>query len=78
MLLVFPSGGIRSTFEARGYTGWDPSSPMFIMETDNGKNIIYSFRIYQLSWQKFSILKLLFCVLILLFLLKQQNFKFNR
>lgn len=26
----FPSGGIRSTFEARGYTGWDPSSPMFI------------------------------------------------
>ncbi len=28
----FPSGGIRSTFEARGYTAWDPSSPMFIME----------------------------------------------
>ncbi|QNL20773.1 glutamine synthetase III [Hyphobacterium sp. CCMP332] len=27
----FPSGGIRSTFEARGYTAWDPSSPMFIM-----------------------------------------------
>lgn len=26
----FPSGGIRSTFEARGYTAWDPSSPMFI------------------------------------------------
>jgi len=26
----FPSGGIRSTFEARGYTGWDPSSPAFI------------------------------------------------
>jgi len=25
----FPSGGIRSTFEARGYTAWDPSSPMF-------------------------------------------------
>ncbi len=35
----FPSGGIRSTFEARGYTGWDPSSPMFIMETDNGKTL---------------------------------------
>ena len=27
----FPSGGIRSTFEARGYTAWDPSSPMFIL-----------------------------------------------
>ncbi len=26
----FPSGGIRSTFEARGYTAWDPTSPMFI------------------------------------------------
>jgi glutamine synthetase len=30
----FPSGGIRATFEARGYTGWDPSSPAFLM--DNG------------------------------------------
>ena len=29
----FPSGGIRSTFEARGYTAWDPSSPIFILET---------------------------------------------
>ena len=29
----FPSGGIRSTFEARGYTAWDPSSPAFIMES---------------------------------------------
>ena len=28
----FPSGGLRSTFEARGYTGWDPSSPAFIKE----------------------------------------------
>ncbi len=28
----FPSGGIRSTFEARGYTAWDPSSPIFILE----------------------------------------------
>jgi len=28
----FPNGGIRSTFEARGYTAWDPSSPAFIME----------------------------------------------
>ncbi len=29
----FPSGGIRNTFEARGYTAWDPSSPAFISET---------------------------------------------
>jgi len=28
----FPSGGLRSTFEARGYTGWDPTSPAFIKE----------------------------------------------
>jgi len=35
----FPSGGLRATFEARGYTGWDPSSPMFIMETENGKTL---------------------------------------
>lgn len=32
----FPSGGARATFEARGYTGWDASSPMFLMETENG------------------------------------------
>jgi glutamine synthetase len=32
----FPSGGIRNTFEARGYTAWDPSSPAFIMETVSG------------------------------------------
>jgi len=35
----FPSGGIRSTFEARGYTGWDPSSPAFIMEASHGKTL---------------------------------------
>ena len=29
----FPSGGIRSTFEARGYTAWDPSSPIFLIKT---------------------------------------------
>jgi glutamine synthetase len=28
----FPSGGIRSTFEARGYSAWDPTSPVFIMD----------------------------------------------
>ena len=35
----FPSGGIRSTFEARGYTAWDPSSPAFIMEFGSGKTL---------------------------------------
>ncbi len=35
----FPSGGIRSTFEARGYTAWDPSSPAFIMELGSGKTL---------------------------------------
>jgi glutamine synthetase len=33
----FPNGGSRSTFEARGYTAWDVSSPMFIQESPNGK-----------------------------------------
>ena len=28
----FPSGGIRATFEARGYTAWDPTSPVFILD----------------------------------------------
>jgi len=32
----FPSGGTRSTFEARGYTAWDPTSPAFIMESKKG------------------------------------------
>jgi len=35
----FPSGGIRATFEARGYTAWDPSSPAFIMEIGSGKTL---------------------------------------
>ncbi len=35
----FPSGGIRSTFEARGYTGWDPTSPAYLMESTNGKTL---------------------------------------
>src|ERR1700722_11256814 len=35
----FPSGGIRATFEARGYTAWDPSSPPFIMEIGTGKTL---------------------------------------
>lgn len=35
----FPSGGLRATFEARGYTAWDPSSPAFIMEIGLGKTL---------------------------------------
>jgi glutamine synthetase len=35
----FPNGGIRATFEARGYTAWDPSSPAFIMEAGMGKTL---------------------------------------
>lgn len=35
----FPSGGLRATFEARGYTAWDPSTPIFIMEGTNGKTL---------------------------------------
>ncbi|MEO6523504.1 MAG: glutamine synthetase III [Mucilaginibacter sp.] len=35
----FPNGGIRNTFEARGYTAWDPSSPAFIIESNTGKTL---------------------------------------
>lgn len=35
----FPSGGLRATFEARGYTAWDPSSPAFILEIGQGKTL---------------------------------------
>jgi glutamine synthetase len=35
----FPSGGLRATFEARGYTAWDPSSPPFVIEIGNGKTL---------------------------------------
>ncbi len=35
----FPSGGMRTTFEARGYTAWDPTSPLFIIESTNGKTL---------------------------------------
>lgn len=35
----FPSGGMRSTFEARGYTAWDPTSPAFIMESGGSKTL---------------------------------------
>jgi len=36
----FPSGGMRSTFEARGYTAWDPTSPPWLLETQNGATLV--------------------------------------
>ena len=36
----FPSGGMRSTFEARGYTAWDPTSPMMLVESTNGRTLV--------------------------------------
>ena len=35
----FPSGGLRSTFEARGYTAWDPTSPAFVKRHENGATL---------------------------------------
>ena len=35
----FPSGGIRNTFEARGYTAWDVTSPAYILENPNGTTL---------------------------------------
>ncbi len=36
----FPSGGLRATFEARGYTAWDPTSPAYIREAPNGATLV--------------------------------------
>ncbi len=36
----FPSGGLRATFEARGYTAWDPSSPAFIKRNNDGVAVL--------------------------------------
>ena len=36
----FPSGGMRSTFEARGYTAWDPSSPPWLLVGQNGSTLV--------------------------------------
>ncbi len=36
----FPSGGLRATFEARGYTAWDPTSPAYISEAPNGSTLV--------------------------------------
>ena len=35
----FPNGGLRATFEARGYTGWDVTSPAYILENPNGNTL---------------------------------------
>jgi len=35
----FPSGGLRSTYEARGYTGWDPTSPVFLWQGGDGMTL---------------------------------------
>lgn len=37
----FPSGGMRTTFEARGYTIWDTSSPMYVQKGPNGTSVLY-------------------------------------
>jgi glutamine synthetase len=42
----FPNGGIRNTFEARGYTAWDPTSPAFVI----GKTLMYSNHFCFLYW----------------------------
>ncbi len=36
----FPSGGLRATFEARGYTAWDPTSPAYILGNPNGSTLV--------------------------------------
>jgi len=36
----FPSGGMRSTFEARGYTAWDPTSPPYLLSAQNGMTLV--------------------------------------
>ncbi|MDB5174467.1 MAG: glnA 2, partial [Phycisphaerales bacterium] len=36
----FPSGGLRATFEARGYTAWDPTSPAYVLEHPNGATLV--------------------------------------
>ena len=35
----FPSGGLRATFEARGYTAWDPTSPAYVLDNPNGTTL---------------------------------------
>ena len=42
----FPSGGLRATFEARGYTAWDPTSPAFVKESESGAVLPTAFYSY--------------------------------
>ena len=44
----FPSGGMRSTFEARGYTAWDPTSPAFVLQSGRAATLVIP-SVY-LSW----------------------------
>lgn len=44
----FPSGGLRSTYEARGYTGWDPGSPAFVWKAGDGMTLCIPSAFY--SW----------------------------
>ncbi|MFA6029412.1 MAG: glutamine synthetase III [Elusimicrobiota bacterium] len=46
----FPSGGMRSTFEARGYTAWDPTSPAFLLKNSDGKGATLVIPSVYLSW----------------------------
>ncbi len=45
----FPSGGMRSTFEARGYTAWDPTSPPWLLVTPNGTTLVIPDRVRELD-----------------------------
>jgi glutamine synthetase len=45
----FPSGGLRATFEARGYTAWDPTSPAYIMENPNGSTLVIPTAFFELG-----------------------------
>ena len=45
-----PNGGLRNTFEARGYTAWDPSSPAFIHENTTGKTLCIPYCIRFVQW----------------------------
>ena len=42
----FPNGGLRATFEARGYTGWDATSPAYILENPNGNTLCIPDRLH--------------------------------
>ena len=45
----FPSGGMRSTFEARGYTAWDPTSPPWLNVNGNSVTLVHPDRVRELD-----------------------------